>query len=67
MLLSMLGTVFHNNLENKENKSRVFSSCEKHGDPEKYLPTSGVPYLLHDGYKYWLFLKPIGQSASYNC
>ena len=40
MLLSMLGTVFHNNLENKENKSRVFSSCEKRGDPEKYLPTS---------------------------
>jgi hypothetical protein len=40
MLLSMLGTVFHNNLENKENKSREFSSCEKHGDLEKYLPTS---------------------------
>jgi hypothetical protein len=40
MLLSMLDTVFHNNLEKKENKSGVLKSCKKHGNLEKYLPTS---------------------------
>ena len=58
MLLSMLGTVFHNNLEYKENKSWEFSSSEKHGDPlRKVSAQSGVPYLLHDGYTYCVFLK----------
>ena len=56
MLLSMLGTVFHNNLEKKENLE--CSVHVKNMEIQKSIcPRAGLPYLLHDGYKYCVFLR----------